>query len=138
MNPDVWNLFHDGTISNLSGDIPGDVWVLIEIGYLRAMFPGHGNGFSVLLRACSTLEFEEYDKQPISEFTQIVEREPEILACEPVGPTLEITCTLGTIRIVYAEEQVFLEDGTLISPEELAAASARYWEEWKRSWQSPP
>lgn len=133
MNPDIWNVFHDGTITALSGEVPGNVHIFIEIRYLRAMLPGNGTGFNMQLGGCTLCEFEEYNKAPSNDFSRIAALESEILSARAVDHILEVTCTLGTLRVAYGEAELALESGEPISNEALSEACDRYWDEWERS-----
>lgn len=136
MSLDIWNIFHDGVISNLKGSIPGNVNILVEIEYLRNMFPGSGSGsgFNVHLSGCTQCEFEEYDQAPISDFAGIVKIEPVILSAEDSVLPMIINCTMGVLRLAYQSATVTLDSGEPVSNHELSEACARYWHEWEQSW----
>ena len=65
MNSKVWEIFHDGSIIQAIGSLPGEVALTVEISYLRNMFPGQGECFKLLLSGCTKLEYEEYDQAPV-------------------------------------------------------------------------
>lgn len=134
MQPGFWGFFHDGHIRKIEGHVPGDLVVRVGVLYLREMFPGVGAGFTVHLLGCTLFEFQEYDEAPTSDLREIESREPELLYVEPSDP-VSIDCATGRLTLRYELARVFLDSGESITYEDLQAASTRYWEEWKRSWQ---
>lgn len=56
----IWNLFHDGTIEAIRGDVPGDLELDVSIDYLRRMVQPAGELFRVRIRQCTFLELQSW------------------------------------------------------------------------------
>jgi hypothetical protein len=123
-------VFHDGVITRIQGDIPGTLQLSLEIGYLRAMFPGEGTSFNVRLDECIKLKYNEYDESPTTDLIKIQEREPEVLYVTSEQP-LVLDCVMGTLELDYAQMSVALDDGTQVSEQELVNACELYWKRWQ-------
>lgn len=128
MRRDNWDVFHDGTIASIRGNVPGDVIIHIDIGYLREMFEGAGSGFDVHLSGCAKLEYLAYDEDPTSDFATIGSKEPELLDVSETEPDIVLICTGGLLVLNYAEVRVFAEAGEFISDEALKNAANNYWD----------
>jgi hypothetical protein len=131
MNPDTWEVFHDGIISKIEGSMPGDLSIHIEITYLREMFPGEGKGFIVTLKNCSSFEYEEYLVEgrveiPIKDMVIIAQKKPILLYVDCTDPVV-IDCAIGTLRIEYMTAESSLDSGESVSDEQLIEASKSYW-----------
>lgn len=130
MNRDIWGVFHDGEITKITGTVPGDLRVEVEIGYLRNLFQEPGNTFFVELRNCSKFEFSEYDEAPSTDLTHIQERKPMVLYVTSQEP-LVLDCAMGTLEMDYAQMEILLPSGRGVSERELTEACERYWREWQ-------
>src|SRR5881392_715634 len=129
MDPSLWNLLHDGSLEEASGNIPGNVTLHIGCMYLRDMFPDTGHGFVVSLESCSLLEYKPHDMPIIQALDAIAELEPEILSAES-GVPLEVCCSAGTLRLRYQTANLALDTGEPISLLQLNEAAERYWRQW--------
>jgi hypothetical protein len=133
----LWNLLHDGSIERIDGSVPGDVSLLVSIGYLRNRFPGEGIGFVVLLSGCTHFTFQPYDEPVVSNLAAISALEPEILSAE-AGDPLEVSCVMGTLSVSYQSTALFLDSGASVALSELDAASEAYWREWSERSRAAP
>jgi hypothetical protein len=124
-----WNSFHDGTIENISGIVPGDVSLDVSILYLRQRFNGAGRSFRVTLFNCSQFEYQPYDEQWVTDLSKISELEPMMLSIDSEEP-LVIDCVMGTLRLAYTSVAIATDAGELVTPEQLKRASVEYWAEW--------
>ena len=132
MHADFWRYLHDGGIDTISGTIPGTITLDISIQYLRNQFPGQGEGFHVSLFNCWRVEYQEYDQEPTTDFDAIVAAEPEILGLQEGSGPVVVNCVMGVLKLSYESASISLDSGEAISFEELATASAEYWDAWSR------
>jgi hypothetical protein len=131
MKPDFWRFLHDGEVTQLRGQVPGTVWMFVEIQYLRAEFPGEGVGFEVALDGCTQFEYQEWDAEPIASLVRILEKRPSFVHVESLQP-LELTCVTGMLRLRYSNATVATDSGWQLRYEDLEAGSEAYWEEWRK------
>jgi hypothetical protein len=129
MNPDIWGVFHDGSIEAITGSVPGVVELRIDIEYLRDMFDGGGTHFRVRLGGCSRFEYREYDAQATSDFGVIASKEPEVLSVYRLDP-LVLDCREGELELAYDSMEVFLDTGAPLTEKHLRDACERYWDDW--------
>ena len=127
MNRDAWAAFHDGSIASISGSVPGDISIGIEILYLREMFRGAGGGFLVRLGGCTQFEYQPFDQEPVAELSRIEQLAPRFLYLLESATCIEIDCTEGQLRLAYSTASLFLDDGRAITDEELLNANSSYW-----------
>lgn len=136
MNPDLWGLFHDGTIEALSRPGPGVVEVRISILYLREMFRGAGDCFVVTLHGCSRFRYRLFEGESTENLSQIALAAPEILHVSQ-RPDLVLLCTGGELDITYDSMAVALDTGEAVSVEQLVQAAQRYWDGWEATNRRP-
>jgi hypothetical protein len=129
MDPQLWNLLHDGYIEQLAGAVPGEIGITVSIEYLRQRFPGNGDGFVIRLSDCAQFSYAPYDAEPITDLAQILALDPEILSAE-AGDPLPVTCVAGTLLLRYASARIELDSGGGVSLEQLHTAAAAYWAQW--------
>jgi hypothetical protein len=132
LNADIWNVLHDGTLLEISGDVPGDLRLSIEIDYLRERFPEPGRRIVLTLLRCTAFSYQpdEIDG-PLIDFPAISGEKPQILRAEDWTDPNQVYCVSGTIRVEAAEFSIALDSGRPVSLEELCAASEAYWAEWR-------
>jgi len=130
MKRNIWGVFHDGEITRITGSVPGDVRLDLEIGYLRAQFPEPGHSFTIELSKCTQFQFSEYDEPPSSSLAHIQERKPMVLYITSEEP-LVLDCAMGTLELDYSEMHVLLPSGREVSDLELTAACEKYWSDWQ-------
>jgi hypothetical protein len=130
MNKELWGVFHDGVITRVEGDVPGDLALQIEIDYLRKMLPGEGDGFCVQLSGCTLIEFENWDGKIEQTPERLAAQDIELLYIKTLDP-LALDCNEGILRLVYQAAQVTLDSGEIVSDEALWDASSRYWTAFK-------
>lgn len=135
MQPDFWGIFHDGTITSAEGGVPGDVRLIVEIPYLRQMFPGEGKGFFVHLKGCSSIAFRPYDQPSVETLDGIAKAEPEILYVESTDPVV-LDCAGGTLSMSYQSASVSLDTGEYVDFPQLVKACENYWNAWEETHKS--
>lgn len=131
MDRSGWGIFHDGYISKIEGEVPGDLKVFVNILYLREMFHGDGEGFVITLSNCSKFEYQEYDEQPTDNLKEIESLEPEVLYVQSQDP-LVLDCSAGTLRLNYDSASIEIDSGMPVTDEELSKECDNYWEGWKK------
>ncbi len=136
MNPDVWGVFHDGTIEALSRPAPGVVQVRVSILYLREMFPEAGDCFLVTLHGCSRFRYRLFEGESTENLSQIALAAPEILYVNQ-RPELVLLCTCGELEITYDSMAVALDTGETVSEDQLVQAAQRYWDGWEATNRPP-
>lgn len=130
---EVWNIFHDGTIVEVRGELP-NISLRIEIPYLREMFPGAGHSFWAHIVDCKTCQYSNWRGKEITVLAEIMGEEPEILDVSQIGNMAHIVCVNGSLDLKYAEISFELDSGVPVSINELDKVCRTYWDEWgKRS-----
>lgn len=129
MQPDVWGVFHDGTLAKIEGTVPGDLSIHLQIEYLRREFDEDGDFFIVELGSCTRFRYSEYDAAPTEDRQDIQNREIEILSVSSEDP-LVLNSSLGILELAYETMRVRLPSGRALASEDLLAASQRYWKAW--------
>jgi hypothetical protein len=126
MRPSAWELLHDGSIAEVTGSVPGEVRLALEILYLRELFPEQGTHFEVCLNGCTALRFTPWDEEPTEDFQDIVSRCIQVVEVRNEEPLI-IGCAEGVLELAYEEIQVFLPSGLEVLYDDLAKASEKYW-----------
>lgn len=125
-----WQYFHDGGITQILGSIPGDLEILVEIPYLREIFPIDGTSFVVSLQNCNRVEydlFQESQGSIVSQIAEIIAAEPQILYADFIETGVKIECDKGILRIDYESARITLDSGQPVGDEVLVSVSNRYW-----------
>lgn len=131
---EFWGLFHDGSIVDREGNVPGKLKATIKCRYLSNLFPSKGESFWVVLHDCGRFEYEPFEENPISNLSEIAHRKPEILYCRVDHGLIQLDCVTGTCRVTHGGFEISLDDGSPITVNELTVAAERYWENWQRKW----
>lgn len=133
----LWNMLHDGSITDVEGSVPGDVTVAVEIEYLRSMLPEPGTRFLIRLCGCTQFEFRRFiaEETLVSDLTTVAAEEPEILSAQLRDHSVVVCMTRGAgpymeLHLQYENLSVFLENGRPVPTEELDDAARRYWEDF--------
>lgn len=132
LNPDLWNVLHDGSIDSISGSVPGEISLSVGISYLRDLFEDPGESIAITLHDCTRISFKDADRlEAIEDIAAISALELGILSTE-VGH--EVFCShrhggacCGTLSIVAAGFSLSLDTGRPIELEDLFAAAETYW-----------
>ena len=126
----VWNTLHDGSIESISGQLPGDISVRVDISYLCAKLPTSADYIIVCLRGCRLFEFHPYEGDAIRDLRELEALCIEVLSARIKKDTLSVVCTDGFLKLAYERAEISLAEGTHISQAELFSAAERYWAEW--------
>ncbi len=128
---DIWNLFHDGQIADIAGDMP-EIRLRIEISYLRDMFSGMGDSFWISLHGCRVFQFVDWDNGRLLPASKIIAMETEILSMVMKGNQASIICLGGILALEYREISYQLDTGKFITLGEVEYACNRYWNQWEK------
>lgn len=132
MNDDlIWNTLHDGVIEAITGDIPGEVRLSVQI-YWCEIWDEPVEAIIVHLKNCTHLEWQSWDGQSIlNDSAAIAKLELEILSgsiendtVKIIGATYENIGGAGFLILKYENLAVFLDNGQLIT----AVDFVRIWE----------
>ncbi len=130
MNPEFWNVLHDGFITHVGGSVPGDVQLAVEIDCLRRRFADPGDRIVLTLHGCTTLSYQPFEEEPLTDFAAIAEAQPEILHAKEWTDASFVECVGGDLRVTAIGFSLALDNGRPISLDELCAAAEAYWAEW--------
>ena len=127
---EIWNTLHDGTIVAISGKLPGDVLLKIEIQYLcDTLCPG-SSFIWIYLHDCQKLEYLEFEgTQVIKDFELLNKMELEILSATQEND-IQVCCVSGILKLQYASASCKLDNGTQLSFKAIAEAANKYWSDW--------
>lgn len=131
---EIWNRFHDGSITKITGELPA-IEVRIEIEYLRHIFSNDGNSIIVFLDGCSLFQYLDWDEEDTySDLSKIEKLEPEILSVNDSNEEMaSIFCACGELKLAYESMSLTLDNGKVISVNELNEACSTYWTNWKNA-----
>lgn len=132
MNPNIWDVLHDGSIECIAGAVPGNVELTISIIYLRERFSDvGGDSILVTLRDCAVLEYKAWDSDKIvTDFSSIMDADLEILGAGELGV---VACAEGELRVSASGFSLALDSGRVISFDELSTVAREYWDEFGRT-----
>ncbi len=126
INARLWSVFHDGDIVSVSGEVPGNLDVHIELEYIRKQFLDPGNAFRIHITACDLLCFKSFSTNGVLQNVgALAGQDLEILQAKLDGDVLQIITTSGLIRVRYVSEALFLDSGRAVQFSDVAAAADR-------------
>lgn len=124
MDAELWNLLHDGGVEQLTGRVPGDVIVRASLSWLTAEFQPASELLTVVLHGCVGIEYREFGQRGWRTGIGQLQGLPiELLSAVKSGDAIEVTASQGLLRLRYADAELRLDDGRLLSIAELAAAA---------------
>jgi len=131
LNADICNLLHDGSIDQAVGAVPGDVQLSISIDYLRRRFPEVSEHVVLTLHECTCLAYDPDDPPgSLTDLQAIATAKPQILKAEDWTDPNKVYCVSGTLRVFASAFSLALDNGRIITFEELASVSEAYWREF--------
>jgi hypothetical protein len=148
---DLWDMLHDGDLIAIQGDVPGDVDLTVEIGYITDLITPKENNLIVSLLGCDYFVYCPYDSPTIQSLSEVVKAELSIMGTsndeklgEPEygitrGPGEErvifVCCTSqvsgalnGVLKMRYSDFRLQLTDNTPVSLENFIEKIEAYWE----------
>lgn len=123
----TWGAFHDGCVTAIDSQAPDRLAVFVEIQYLRDLFNDPGSGFVIFLSGVKELSFTPYNGSPVIGLSEITLYTPEILACKELNDGVCLTCVDGIFILRYENAILTLDNGKVVTDEELLLASKQYW-----------
>ena len=134
MNPraEIWNILHDGGISEIEGSIPGEVRIRVSIPYLRHMFPGDGKDILVRLTDCSKFSMRIWEGDIVTDnLKRIMDTDTEILSTESEDVPVHVFTTLGELDVDFEDFSLSLDNGNKITFGQICTACENYWNRWE-------
>lgn len=126
MDCDVWGLLHDGTIEAVSGSVPGDVTLSVDLECVCDHLPSASSWLLVNLHDCTHLGFRRHsDQTATSDLGAIAAMQLELLGAEMRGDFIEAHCESGTLIAKYAGADIQLAEGERLTVSELRRAAEK-------------
>ena len=122
----LWNVFHDGSICHVKGEVPGPLELTIEFEYLRELFLPEGEAFIIHLEHCVLFRFDSYDSEMNNDIDM------EILSCRVDTDVLKVFCVEGILNIEYRTAYVTLDSGSPITLQQLESTAQAYWDDFSK------
>jgi hypothetical protein len=136
MDVAIWNVLHDGIITEVMGSIPGDLRVKVEIPYLYPFLPTRTANIFVMLRDCGCFKYLPYEQAAVTDPVIIAGLELEMLSAVRSGNEVEVECRNrsygGQLRLQYRSAKASTDDGLELSQETLETAAQNYWDKWSQ------
>ncbi len=126
---EIWNIFHDGEIVEITKSDNSNLNLKIQIEYLRKIISDDGDSFVIKLKKCNLFELNYENRKLITNLDTIQEIKPIILKSKYIDNRFLIKSTAGEIKLSYESAQIYLDNGKEITFENLANACGKYWEE---------
>lgn len=134
MDPDLWNVLHDGELTAAERAAGGGVRLSVEIAYLRDHLPTAARHLVVTLAGCDSFAYHPYDCEPVVDPAAAGLR-PTLLSALVVHGEVCVECADGgaggQLRLRYASAGVATAEGRPLSQAELEAAAQEYWTRWE-------
>lgn len=135
MKADVFNLLHDGSIYHIEGNVPGEIRINVDCGYLRTLVNEVGDSFILRLRNCQKFVYLPYKDEgfgsEVSQLSEISKHEPDFVTAEQTDLCVSIYCSKGVIQAQFSSISVWLNTETEISFSDLELIVNDYWAKWK-------
>lgn len=132
MQPEVWNLLHDGVVVGLVKRATV-VRVTVSAPHLAQGFGG--DAFDIVLTAAKRVAYcpdsERWDEPWLEEPRDVVRAQPELVEARSSQGELRVRCVRGVLALDYAD--LSLEVGGRSVPiASLRDAVAAYWASWRK------
>ncbi len=129
---DMWNVFHDGTIEQIQGHVPGKLQLQISVEYLRERIPDEGNAFILTLQDCSQFVYQEYESNSTEERLPVIqEKQLGVLNAEKLDRGSRVFMETGQLDLQSESFLLQLDSGRQLSIDELKNVAQAYWTEWQ-------
>lgn len=144
------DLFHDGTVVRIEGQVPGDLRIRVQIEYLRHMYSEDGDSIDLTLCGCNHFSFQKCGSETRSESPEtFLALKPEIMSAKPdrgmvavnyqdaePGPDSDLS-NMGTFWLDCERVALALDNGRATDLSELGEMSGDYWGNWRKKHASP-
>ena len=128
---DIWNVFHDGSIT-VAEQSHDHVVMFVNIPYLRRRLQPLGDSFIVTLSGVTVCEFRHFDGECTSLVEALDVGEPEILSTSSDRQPLTVHTTLGELILSFETLELSLDSGSRVTYESVVTAAKEYWDEFER------
>lgn len=126
---EIWNLLHDGGVAGVTGAVPGDLTIRVEIDYLTRRMQPPCQAIDVTLLGCDSFEYLRWkDEHRTSDVEFFGALEPEILSGSVTNDRVRVICSNGQFDIRYRDVRVTRDDGMPTSIAEIEEVAAAYWD----------
>ncbi len=140
MGPDkieIFNLLHDGVITDIRGSIPGELTLVVDCEYLRERIPDLGNAFLIRLGGCSSFRYETNSSdRVIEDLSEIVALQCDILSAEKKDEEVVVYTGPGQLVLMFNKISVATNESTSLSVEDLNSVATSYWTDWENGWRA--
>jgi hypothetical protein len=135
MDVAIWNILHDGRIIAITGELPGDLTLSVEITYLGRRLHTRAEHLVLELKGCRRIEYRPYEESA----THIAHLQAtlglEILSASAAMGQLTIDCADGgaggQLLADYDIAFAFTSEGEPLAQAVLERASDEYWQDWE-------
>jgi hypothetical protein len=138
--PDLWDVLHDAIVVQIGGTVPGDLTLELDCDYLRDRFPSSGDRFVLTLRNCTRFAFTPWAEgsSAIEDLAALAARRLWILSAEAREHSYKVHCSEdvrggngGELEVAAFKAELRLDNGALVTPDELKRVATEYWEEFR-------
>lgn len=125
-NLDYWHCLHDGTISAATGSVPGDVEFTIDCDCIREELHQSPGLLRLRITKCTLFEIAPYETdRAFNGFEALNSGEFDILDAETEKDVVKVSNATSMMKLCYESEVLMLDDGTIISLNDLIDAANR-------------
>jgi hypothetical protein len=130
---EIWNLLHDGGITDVEGEVPGDVTLRVEISYITDLLAPPTEAVLVTLVGCTAFEYRSWaDDSTTTNIALLAAQEVDILSTSPVEAGVRVICSNGQFDIAYSGVQLARADHSALEIGEVDHAAIAYWEAFEK------
>src|SRR5439155_835544 len=136
MTAATWNVLHDGRITSAAGVLPGNLRLIVHIGYLCDLLPTNGKQLVIDLQNCESIAYQSFDGSSVIDPCEVAALGLEILNASTDGQSMVVECADGSyggqLYVRYSEAEVATLEGQSLTQADLESAADQYWEAWSR------
>ena len=124
---EIWNYLHDGMIVAVSGTLPSDISLKVEIQYLCDILSSGSSWLWIYLHGCQKFEYIQFeDDRVIKDIHLLDNLELEILSATKEND-IQVCCVSGILKMQYIDASYKLSDGTEVTLKAITEAAKKYW-----------
>lgn len=125
---EIWNLLHDGTVTEVRGVVPGDLTFRVEIDYLTSTMTPPCDALEVTLFECDRFEYLSWqDDSRSADLRAFAGLEPVILSGSVTPEGVEVICGNGQFVVRYSGVAVARSDNLPTTIGVVDAVAEAYW-----------
>jgi hypothetical protein len=136
MDPEPWGLLHDGMVVGVEqrGE---DATVRISARHVRKHLDGSTGDFVLHLSGVEKLVYlpysDRWDEPEVEDPELIVRAKHAINDAALEGGELVVWGAMGSLRLIYGELRLELDDGSRTDPGAIRGAVRAFWDDWRAS-----